>query len=315
MSGHPIRRALEHLEEQASPPFRDALRIRFLAEIQQPNTATAADDTVRVEGSADREEIIMVAIEESPQREAKQSRRRAVLGIAASIIVVAGLIVVVVNHRSDTASVDTSHDPEIAEDALVGVDELGSGYLETNARSAWTSRAVAAVAETIDACAPYVDYAFDSPTRGAETAGKVFETPKLYWMTQWVYLFPTEAAASKAMDKISEDGFALCLNQLREKMYNDNPRGAPTTVTTVDAPPMLSHGDRQVVLGQFGTFGSYGNLTFTIMNVFVQVGRGIVYVDPITDFHQSDDPAGSLEIAASTATQHLKTALASAAKG
>lgn len=302
MSVHPIREAFELAGDQPSAEFRDALRVRFLAELSVP-VATAMPS---------REETIMTITEESHHTEPhrKESRRRAVLGVAAALIVVTGLTVVLINRRSETDHVDTSKDPAIAKEALVGDDEIGSGWLVSHARDNWTSPIVASQAATIDECAPYLDYAFDSPNRKAVTSGKVFEQPSLYWTTQWVYLFPTEAAASEAMDKISEPGFAPCLNRLREKMYNVNPRGAPTTVTTVDAVPMLPHGDRQIVLGQHGTFGSFGNLSFTIMNVFVQVGRGIVYVDPNPDFHKSTDPAGPLEKVVSAATDHLATALA-----
>jgi hypothetical protein len=182
-------------------------------------------------------------------------------------------------------------------------------------RDLWTSTALAAEAASVDACAPYLNYAFDGPSREAVTARQVFQSPSLWWMTQWVYLFPTEAAASEAMDKISEDGFVPCLNLLVQKMYTLDLRAAPTTVTTVEAPPMLSHGDRQVVLGQHGTFPSYDNLSFTIMNVFVQVGRGIVYIDPNPDFHDSMDPHGTLEKSVAAATADLEKALAAKPAG
>ena len=302
MSAHPIRTAFEHSGDEPSPEFRDALRVRFLAELVSPTAAT---------GTPDREETIVTVTEETPRL--SRSRTRVVLGIAALIVAIAGLTVVVITHRSQPAGIDTSRDPAIAKDAVISVDELGSGWGISSNYPGLTSRTIADIAATVPGCAPYFDYAFDSPRRQAVTAGTIFDSPRGFALTQWVYIFPTKDAASKAMNKIAENGFVPCMNSFIEAMVPKiEPPGITVKVTSVAAPPMLPHGDRQVVVGQFNTFQQNGvQLTSqTVMHVFVQVGRGIVYIDPSPDFHDSKDPKGPLEKAVAAATNDLKAALA-----
>jgi hypothetical protein len=295
MSTHPIRSAFDHAGDEPSPEFRDALRIRFLTDFASATAAT---------GLPDRDQTLVTVTEEPPNR----PRAKMVLGIAAAIAAIAGLAVVVINHRSQPAGVDTSRDPAIAEEALISVDELGAGWEVVS--GGLTSRAVADIAATVPECTPYLDYAFDSPGRQAPTAGRIFGS--LAWtLTEWVYIFPSEAAASQAMDKIAEDGFATCFNKFLEVLIPAYAPGSTVTATTDVAPPLLPHGDRQVVLTQNNT---YRTDTFeysrTVLNAFVQVGRGIVYIDPITDDHDSRDPAGPIEKALTAATNDLMAALA-----
>ncbi len=117
MSAHPIRTAFDHIDDEPSPEFRDALRVRFLADLARA-TATSATTA--------REEPIVTITEEAPLL--SRSRTRVVLGIAAAIVAIAGLTVVVVNHRSQPVAVDTSRDPAIAKEALISVDQLGAGW-------------------------------------------------------------------------------------------------------------------------------------------------------------------------------------------
>jgi hypothetical protein len=302
MSAHPIRAAFEFSGDELSPEFGDALRVQFLASILQP---------VPVTGGQDREEVVVAVTEEAPRH--RKSSTRVVLGIAAAIVVIASLTVVVVNHRSQPAAIDTSRDPAIAKQALISVDELGAGWEVSD--GGLTSRAVADIAATVPACGPYLNYAFDSPGRRAPTAGRIFGSLGST-LTEWVYIFPSEAAASKAMAKIAEAGFVTCFNRFLEVLIPAYAPGATVKASTVAAPPMTSHGDRQVVVSQSNTYRS-GTAEFSqvVLNTFVQVGRGIVYIDPIPDEHDSRDPAGSIEKALTTATNDLRAALGTTPKG
>ena len=106
------------------------------------------------------------------------------------------------------------------------------------------------------------------------------------------------------------------LNTFIEKLIPLYSPGQVVTATTVAAPPMLAHGDRQVVLAQDNTYRTgTGAATRTVMNVFVQVGRGIVYIDPATDQRDSRDPAGSIEQALTAAADDLAKALATNPSG
>lgn len=315
MNRHPIRGAFDYLDEEPSVAFCDDLRIRFFAEIQLPPTATGADASARADGAADREETIVTITEEPPRTDPrrKESRRRVVFGIAAAIVVIVGLTAVVINHRSQPAGIDTSRDPEVAKEALISLDELGAGWDISS--GGLTSRAVADIAATVPECTPYLNYAFDSPDRHAPTAGRIFASLASY-LTEWVYIFPSERAASQAMSKMAEAGFVTCFNRFLEALIPAYAPGSTVTATTTAEPPVLPHGDRQVVLTQHNTYRT-GTAEFsrTVLNVFVQVGRGIVYIDPVTDERDSLDPAGSIEKALSLATNDLTAALAATPEG
>lgn len=239
-----------------------------------------------------------------------QRRLKVVLGVAAAISVVAALTAVVLNRHSEPNAIDTSRDPAIAESSLIAPKEVGLSWQINHQYDPFTSRDVADVAATVPACAAYLNYAFDSSERRAVTKGRIFSSPPLFALTQWVYIFPTEAAANQAMDKIAEPSFVPCLNHFMDAL-TPKLAGSPSNTTTVEPPPLADHGDRQVVLGQSIAlpFGTY-----QVMNVFVQVGRGIVYVNPTPDALGSLDPASRLEKVISAATDDLRNALDTAAR-
>ena len=186
---------------------------------------------------------------------------------------------------------------------------------------------VAAAADTIDdparphlsakaAALDLMDAAFDGPgRRSTTTSGRIFGS-LANTLTEWVYLFPSEEAASAAMDKIAEPGFIGCFTRFWEVLIPAYSPGATVTATPVASPTILPHGDRQVVVTLRPTY-TVGSVTTspTVVSVFVQVGRGIAYIDPVTDQHDPTDPAGSIEQALSLATDALDKALAAGPKG
>jgi len=300
MSLNPIREAFEYGSHEPSAAFRDELRTRFLDDVKDaermPDDRDAADD----------EETIVIDTEGITVR---RSRRPVWLGIAAAIILIGGLGVIVVNHRSESTTVDTSHDPTIAREALVKLADLGSGWDVSS--GGLTSHAVADMAATVPDCAPYIDAAFDGPgRRSTTTSGRIFQSLSTT-LTEWVYLFPSEEAASKAMDKIAEPGFVPCFTKFWKVVIEAYAPGSNVTAKSVPTPAILPHGDRQiaVTLQPTNTVGSV-TTSPTVVSVFIQVGRGIVYIDPVMDQHDPTDPAGSIEKALSLATGALENALA-----
>ncbi len=305
MRQNPITVAFEHVDVEPSATFREQLRAQFLAAVEPGATTEISPKAAphEVVDNGDGETVKVV--------EGRPPRRRlnTALGIAASIAIVAALTMVIVNRQSEPKDVDTSHDPAIAKSALIQPDELGQGWDISHQYDDLTSRAVADVAARVPECAAYLDYAFDSPRRQAVTSGRIFSGPPLFALTQWVYIFPTEAAATKAMDKMAEPAFAPCMRKFIDALFDVLSRGANTSSTIVDVPPLAPHGHRQVVVGLSTTIPMVG--AFTVMHTFIQVGRGIVYIDPTPDFHDSLDPASRLEKAYVAATDSLTTALES----
>lgn len=292
MSEHPISLAFETFDRAPSNAFRQQLRNEFLAGLapQEASDVNEGDNTVTV-----------IEVVRPPHRRVKVA-----LGIAASIAIVAALTAVVLNRHSEPNTIDTSHDLAIAGSSLISPTQVGVSWSISHQWDSFTSRKVADVAASVPVCAAYVDYAFDSPARQAATAGRIFGSAPLFALTQWVYIFPTEAAATRAMDKIAEASFAPCLSQFMDALM-PKLAGSLSTTTIVDPPPLAPHGDRQVVLGQSIHFTDGG--TYTVMNTFVQVGRGIVYVNPTPDANDSLDPASRLEKVLTAATDNLRNAL------
>jgi hypothetical protein len=245
--------------------------------------------------------VTVVEVAAPPRR-----RLNIVLGVAASICLVAALTAVILNHRSEPREIDTTRDPDRAKVALLAPKQVGVSWQITHQWDAITSRDVADVAASVPACAPYLDFAFDSPNRKAVTAGRILSSQQLFALTQWVYIFPTEAAATQAMDKIAEPSFVPCFTQFMQALF-PHLGGAGATVTAIESPPLAEHGNRQVVLGQSVEFPGVG--IFKPMSAFVQVGRGIVYVNPTLDATNSLDSASRLDRVLSAAADDLATAL------
>ena len=66
--------------------------------------------------------------------------------------------------------------------------------------------------------------------------------------------------------------------------------GVITSSELVTAPPLLQHGDRQVSFGTLNTLefeGVHGPVPSTSINIFIQLDRAIVFVNPPPDFHDS----------------------------
>ena len=236
-------------------------------------------------------------------------RMKVVLAAAASIALIAALAVVIINHQSEPVAVDTSHDPEIAKAAIIEPSDLGFSWSVTHMWGDLTSRSIAESAATVPECEPYLDDAFDTAGRQAVTAGRQFGirgSELTTWIiTQWVYIFPSEKAASQAMDKIAEPGFQPCLDHVFRRMYGNS------QASRLDPLPVAPHGDRQIVIGQHLVFGAPppDGIPVDTMNVWVQIGRAVVFVDPSTDTHDSLDPEGRIERAVSAATDALQAAL------
>jgi hypothetical protein len=226
---------------------------------------------------------------------------------------VAALSVVALTRRDAREPVDITRDPKIALAALIPVTNLGSGWEVSHDHDAFSPIVEARVAASVPSCKPYVDFAFDSPDNKAAVTQQLYQSPTLAQLFNIVYVFPTEEAASRAMDKVAERGFLSCFTSYLEAAQPIFSPGTTSTSDIVDAPPLLQHGDRQVAFATSNVFQtSTGPVPLTSVNVFIQVGRAIVYVNPRPDFHDSVDPKGRLELVIRAATDSVTEALAAA---
>ena len=127
MTRHPLQSVLEGLDYQPAPGFREALRAQLLADLSHTD-ATQADPHLDAGDGADESQEITV-LKKVDRSRSTPPRTRALLAMAASVIVVAGVTAIVVNHRSsDTPPAENGADFAIAGAGLISVDQLGPGW-------------------------------------------------------------------------------------------------------------------------------------------------------------------------------------------
>jgi hypothetical protein len=112
------------------------------------------------------------------------------------------------------------------------------------------------------------------------------------------------------MDKIAQPAFLDCFASYLEAATPLISPGGTSTSEVVDTPPLVEHGDRQIAFTTLNTYQTAnGPVPSTSINVFIQIDRAIVYVNPVPDFHADSDPQSAVEIAMSRATDSLRAAL------
>ena len=306
MSRLPHLVALLELDAEPSAEFTESMRARLLSELVDPDTGEEPS-TIADAGVLGVDEHVLVSVRSAE----RQSRRvRVLLGAAAAIALISVLTVVVLTRRSGPAAIDTRHDAQIAERALMPVADLGTGWSITHELDKYTTRVAAGVAANVPSCAPYVNYVFDSPHRDAVASQVRLVTPRSFTLWDVVYVFPSKSAASLVMDKIAEPPFRDCFTRYLEAATPVISPGGTSTSEIVDTPPLNQHGERQIAFTTLNTYQTSGGpVPSTSINVFIQIDRAIVYVNPVPDFHADTDPQSSVEIAMSRATKSLRAAL------
>jgi hypothetical protein len=167
-------------------------------------------------------------------------------------------------------------DAEIAEASLLTPAEYQTGWVEMPFIPITMD---GANASQVPACAPYLDTAFIGPSNPATEAYRVFTLdPDFY--SQYVAVFPTEAAAIAMFDDITDDAFLTdCANPyfgVQHALAKYVPVGSSDgNVPTLDLPGddvWLGHG-----AGDFTREdGSPGH--FDVVDARVRVGRVVLQV-------------------------------------
>jgi hypothetical protein len=303
MSRLPRLVALLELDAEPSVEFIESMRAQLFSELVHSGTEQGSS-TVLGAGALDVDEHPVVSVTSA---ESKSRRVHVLLGAAAVLVLIAALAVVLLTRRP---AIDTSHDAQIAERALVPVESFGDGWSISHDYDEYTTRVGADVAASVPSCAPFVDYVFDSQRRDARASQMRYQTPRSFTLWDFVSVFPSESAASLAMDKIAEPAFQDCFTTYLEAATPVISPGEASTSEVVDTPPLLEHGDRQIAITTMNTYQTpNGPVPITSINVFIQIDRAIVYVNPVPDFHADTDSHSSVEIAMSRATESLRAAL------
>jgi hypothetical protein len=179
---------------------------------------------------------------------------------------------------TSTTAPPTLDDSEIAAATLLTASEYGTG---------WTGlfnvpvRLDATTAQTIPACQPYVDVVFESPSRPAEKTYFWFGAPEsnVAAMTQYVVVFPDEAAAVAMFDATSEPAFADCIAAYNEPAPTDS--FPPLRPSNLEPPPLELAGDEVFVRRATGSFTTEDGVVHTedVLSATVRVGRIITILE------------------------------------
>jgi hypothetical protein len=321
MSRHPILIALDALDDEPSAEFSEAMRARLYAELVHPS---ASADASMVDEQPTATEVEVEIDNQGTQTKIRafepRSKRGGVLAAVAGIVLVAALAVAVATRRLEPTTSDTNADREIAEAALISATDLGSLWFDSHAYDDFSTRDQARVAASIPECAPYVDHVFDGPHRQAATSQKHFQyrggsSSSSSILSNVVSVFPSNAAASRVMDKIAEPTFRSCFARYLEAEAPLLSSGDALTSHILDAPPLLQHGIRQIAFETVNLYHLAGGLVpLTSIDVFIQIDRAIVYINPVVDGHDSIDPRSSLEVVLRAATNSLTSAVGQATR-
>ena len=282
MSHHPIREAMDRIDASPSAEFLTALRRDVLADF------TGARHELMVLDVEPGEEQL-VDVQESNRQRRPRRARKFVLAAAALITVFAAAAVVTIRPRDPAETPTELHvvDPDealpMASRAVINPHDLGALW-DTGALwpdAATYLRLVHDTQQAVPECAVMPDFGLVPPTDRSVTAQQNFYSGDK-WMFHQVMVFASADDASRAMDVIAGQVYPQCLFDLIDRIIPLGQRMNATTKSVAwQAPPVKTHGDRQVSFGQLVHYTvTSGNVDIYLVNVFVQVGRSIGWVDP-----------------------------------
>ena len=196
--------------------------------------------------------------------------------------------------------------------ALLTTSALGAEWFALPERADAVPKDLTVVAASLPACrgvAPVQGTLLDAPRAVA-----VFNNLRSQPFAQTVYVFGSRDAASAALDLLSDRDWHACWLALVDALGPlTDPYAATVTSRGMTLEPPDVHGERQVSYARDLSFGaSNGRRVVGVrFQVYVQIGRAIVQVDPIPDTADASDPDGLVERVVAAATASLRAALVS----
>lgn len=306
MKQHPVRTAFEQLGDRPSAKFRDDLRAQLLADLVAP-TAT---DTSHPTSHQPAQEIIVTNANDNSQPSFRG--RRALLGVAAAVVIGVGVTAVVINrNNADTDSVPAT-EPTVA---VTVVDTIADTTTSSTTTSTTTTSTTIAPTTTV---APRDDATLAgalllNPPNGAFGALEEFEIMRTVsdcadvvaaldpaeaaasstpgGMYQWVLVFPTKEAAASAMAVVASPAGQACQVTM-SRVVAAPPPAEGITAEIVDAPSPAPQADSQVAW--VVNVAKDGTSMYHQFTAWVQVDRSLISVtfvgslsDSSFDFHET----------------------------
>ena len=303
--------AFDQVSIEPSPTFRGELRAQFIHELSYPgvsDTPTPVADRAP-ESSTSEPADAYVKLAASPQA-ANRNRRLIRIGLAAAasiVLVATAAIVVTQSHDSsgELNDVDAEEALPLARQAFINSDALGRTYHETvlipeSVENKMAAETRAAMPE----CAFLPSVGLMQPSSKAVAPSQFFEA--LGGIAHTVHVFATPQDASRAMDVIAGDVYPACRFDLFDREIPFEGVNQSAASESWDAPEIPAHGDRQIVFGQHTIFtGGVGASEVFYVNVFVQVGRAISWMNP--QLLSTDDPLFVVNKASDAQTAALES--------
>jgi hypothetical protein len=321
MTANLLGDALAAIEPEDYAAFEAVLKARLLDELRRRTTshdATVGDPASTVEHRRDialTEELTL-----EPLRLQERVRRlHWPLLAAAAVTLAAGLATtVVVRHRNPTVATrpgsptgpsvtvsgpdaaSIAKDQAIAKAAIFDPAQIGATWSESTRELQPPTTSDMGLA----ACNVFRGKPAVSPTYDATTAQKLFSRTIGSSTFEIVRVMPTAALATEYMDSISDSAYPACYGGLIEASM------AGQSKTTILYLPQLATqpGDRALLIT---TDTRDLNGSAVKFNVWVQVGRIIVQMNPSPDLYEPDDPQSEIQRVMKLAVETAKAALQS----
>jgi hypothetical protein len=308
VNSNPVRAAADLIDAEPSREFLRALRARLLAD-GTPAEASTTTQQPSALASETAEEYVMLA--PNPNRSGP-SRRVQVIVLAAAVCVVAVAAIVIINRPGHTSSgglrdVNPTEASPLAAAAKILPDAVGPLWSQVDDFNGSTYADVSAeVITAVPDCAQLKSVGLLQPT----TKSVLFHQDFLNGpapMLHDVWVFATPADASRAMDVIDGDVYPGCLFSFFDHLTPLSSGVKATSASrSFDIPPIASQGDRQIVIGQMIHYvlSVGGTIDPQAVNVFVQVGRAIAFIDP--QYFDDVGPTSNVVEAITASTDALK---------
>jgi hypothetical protein len=322
MTANPLGAALAAIEPDDTGAFKAALKARLLDELREQTVDQdgISGGPASLNGVTDRPGLAFTdELTLEPAQSALRFRRKQwpILAAAAFLLAAGLATTMLVRHRSVTistapsASTATSLKPLSANTANAAKDLaianaaiLDPGRIDTS----WTAATLPLQPPTtsdmgVAECETFRGKPALDPAYDATTAQALFSKTGRSNIFEIVRVMPTSAVATEYMDSISDSAFPDCYAHL----INASMPGQQTKTAILHLPQLaVQPGDRALLIA---TDTRFANGSASKLNVWVQVDRVVVQVNPSPDLYEPDDPLSETQKVINVAVAAAKTAL------
>jgi hypothetical protein len=290
MNPNIVASAIDQVDAEPTAEFLDDLRLRLLAGLTDGSGESDHAPSRRLDSSAPAPLNEYVSLSDAPP--AAGLNRRLVQGALAAAVLVSlvATAAIVVTRIDDTRrstgelnDVNAQDALPLAHQAFIAADTLGQTYRETELPlpESVENKLAADTRVAMPECEILPLVGLMQPSSKAVSPSQFFNG-FLGGVAHTVLVFATPEDATKAMDVIEGDVYPACRFDLFDRMIPLEGLGQTASSEPWAAVPTIpAHGDRQIVFGQYTKFtGGTGSSEAFYVNVFVQVGRAISWMNP-----------------------------------